>query len=227
MSDLKRILTLECLSNKDEDEDKNWLIFPITPFPKFTESVSYDTVNIYGNGEMVTGHNLQLTRCSIDGIFPGYYARESNANKLKLLPDKDGIVHGAKHYSKKLSKWLRKQNNLHLTYGTATETINSLRCRIESFEYGEEDGSMSGHFNLNLIQYRNNEIEDNSIAVNIDKVVKEYGSSVYYTEEGDTLITIAGKILNDSSQWYYLQNINNLENPLKVFSSGERIILKR
>ena len=227
MSDLKRILTLECLSNKDEDEDKNVLIFPITPFPKFTESVSYDTVNIYGNGEMVTGHNLQLTRCSIDGIFPGYYARESEANKLKLLPDKDGIVHGAKHYCKKLSKWLKKQNNLYLTYGTATETINSLHCRIESFEYGEEDGSMSGHFNLNLIQYRNNEIEDNSIAVNMDKIIKEYGSSVYYTEEGDTLITIAGKIFNDSSQWYYLQNINNLENPLKVFSGGERIILKR
>ena len=227
MSDLKRILTIECISNKDEDEDKNVLIFPITPFPKFTESVNYDTVNIYGNGEMVTGHNLQLTRCSIDGIFPGYYARESEANKLKLLPDKDGIVHGAKHYCKKLSKWLKKQNNLYLTYGTATETINSLHCRIESFEYGEEDGSMSGHFNLNLIQYRNNEIEDNSIAVNMDKIIKEYGSSVYYTEDGDTLITIAGKILNDSSQWYYLQNINNLENPLKVFSNGERIILKR
>ena len=227
MSDLKRILTIECISNKDEDEDKNVLIFPITPFPKFTESVNYDTVNIYGNGEMVTGHNLQLTRCSIDGIFPGYYARESEANKLKLLPDKDGIVHGAKHYCKKLSKWLKKQNNLYLTYKTATETINSLHCRIESFEYGEEDGSMSGHFNLNLIQYRNNEIEDNSIAVNMDKIIKEYGSSVYYTEDGDTLITIAGKILNDSSQWYYLQNINNLENPLKVFSGGERIILKR
>ena len=72
MSDLKRILTIECTSNKDEDEDENVLIFPITPFPKFTESVNYDTVNIYGNGEMVTGHNLQLTRCSIDGIFPGY-----------------------------------------------------------------------------------------------------------------------------------------------------------
>ena len=121
----------------------------------------------------------------------------------------------------------KKQNNLYLTYKTATETINHLRCRIESFEYGEEDGSMSGHFNLNLIQYRNNEIEDNSIAVNIDKITKEYGSSVYYTEEGDTLITIAGKILNDSSQWYYLQNINYFENPLKVFSGGEKIILKR
>ena len=227
MSDLKRILTIECISNKDEDEDENVLIFPITPFPKFTESVNYDTVNIYGNGEMVTGHNLQLTRCSIDGIFPGYYARESESNKLKLLPDKDGIIHGAKHYCKKLGKWLRKQNNLYLTYGTATETINSLHCRIESFEYGEEDGSMSGHFNLNLIQYRNNEIEDNSIAVNMDKIIKEYGSSVYYTEEGDTLITIAGKIFSDSSQWYYLQNINNLENPLKVFSNGEKIILKR
>lgn len=222
MSNLKRILTLERLSDNDV------LTFPITPFPKFTESVSYESVNIYGNGEMVTGHNVQLTRCSIDGIFPGYYARESEANKLKLLPCEDGIVHGAKYYCKKLSKWLHKQNNLKLIYRTEDgETINKLYCRIESFEHGEEDGSMSRHFNLNLIQYRDNEIEDNSIAVNIDKIIKEYGSSVYYTEEGDTLITIAGKILNDSSQWYYLQNINNLENPLKVFSGGERIILKR
>ena len=227
MSDLKRVLTLKCLSKIDDDDDDE-VTFPITPFPKFTESVSYDTVNIYGNGEMVTGHNVQLTRCSIDGIFPGYYARESEANKLKLLAGEDGKVHGAKHYCKLLSKWLRKQYNLYLTYKTVGgETINTLHCRIESFEYGEEDGSMSGHFNLNLIEYRNNEIEDNSIAVNIDKITKEYGSSVYYTEEGDTLITIAGKILNDSSQWYYLQNINNLENPLKVFSGGERIILKR
>ena len=99
MSDLKRVLTLKCLSKIDDDDDDE-LTFPITPFPKFTESVSYDTVNIYGNGEMVTGHNVQLTRCSIDGIFPGYYARESNANKMKLLAGEDGKVHGAKHYCK-------------------------------------------------------------------------------------------------------------------------------
>ena len=56
MADYRRILTIECLATKEV------LTFPITPFPKFTESVSHDTVNIYGNGEMVTGHNRQLTR---------------------------------------------------------------------------------------------------------------------------------------------------------------------
>ena len=86
---------------------------------------------------------------------------------------------------------------------------------------------MSVNFSLNLIQYRDNKIKDNSIAKKIDNIVEQYGSSVYYTQEGDTLITIAGKIFNDSSQWYYLKNINNLENPLKVFSNGEKIILKR
>ena len=76
MADYRRILTIERLSTKEV------LTFPITPFPKFTESVSHDTVNIYGNGEMVTGHNRQLTRCSINGIFPGNYARETNKQKL-------------------------------------------------------------------------------------------------------------------------------------------------
>ena len=214
MADYRRILTIECLATKEV------LTFPITPFPKFTESVSHDTVNIYGNGEMVTGHNRQLTRCSINGIFPGNYTRETN--KQKLLDD-----HSTGYYCKKLYGWLNAQNNLKLTYRMKSAILNVLYCRIESFEYGEEDGSMNVNFNLNLIQYRDNKIKDNSIAKKIDNVIEQYGSSVYYTEEGDTLITIAGKIFSDSSQWYYLQNINNLDNPLKVFKNGEKIILKR
>ena len=77
------------------------------------------------------------------------------------------------------------------------------------------------------IRITDNKIKDNSIAKKIDNIIEQYGSSVYYTAEGDTLITIAGKIFGDSSQWYYLQNINGLDNPLKVFSNGEKIILKR
>ena len=222
MADYRRILTIECLATKEV------LTFPITPFPKFTESVSYDTVNIYGNGEMVTGHNRQLTRCSIDGIFPGKHAIDTNEQKiLETLGDEDATIYGTTYYCKKLSKWLNNQNNLKLTYRTKNYTLNTLYCRIESFESGEEDGSMCVHFNLNLIEYRDNKIKDNSIAKKIDDIIEQYGSSVYYTEEGDTLITIAGKIFSDSSQWYYLQNINNLDNPLKVFSNGEKIILKR
>ena len=222
MADYRRILTIECLATKEV------LTFPITPFPKFTESVSYDTVNIYGNGEMVTGHNKQLTRCSIDGIFPGKPAIDANEQKiLETLGDEDATIYGTTYYCKLLSKWLNNQNNLKLTYRTKNYTLNTLYCRIESFESGEEDGSMNMHFNLNLIEYRDNTIKDNSVAKKIDNIIEEYGSSVYYTEEGDTLITIAGKIFSDSSQWYYLQNINNLENPLKVFSNGEKIILKR
>ena len=86
---------------------------------------------------------------------------------------------------------------------------------------------MCVNFSLNLIQYRDNKNKDNSIEKKIDNIIEQCGSSVYNTKEGDTLITISGKIFSDSSQWYYLQNINNLENPLKVFSNGEKIILKR
>ena len=222
MRDLRRTLTLKCKSTGD------MFTFPITPFPKFTESVSYDTVNIYGNGEMVTGHNRQLTRCSIDGIFPGKPTIDANEQKiLETLGDEDATIEGTTYYCKLLSKWLNNQNNLELSYRTKKYPVQTLDCRIESFECGEEDGSMNMHFNLNLIEYRVNTIKDNSIAKKIDNIIEQYGSSVYYTEEGDTLITIAGKIFSDSSQWYYLQNINNLENPLKVFSNGEKIILKR
>ena len=222
MRDLRRTLTLKCKSTGD------MFTFPITPFPKFTESVSYDTVNIYGNGEMVTGHNRQLTRCSIDGIFPGKPTIDANEQKiLETLGDEDATIEGTTYYCKLLSKWLNNQNNLELSYRTKEYPVHTLDCRIESFECGEEDGSMNMHFNLNLIEYRVNTIKDNSIAKKIDNIIEQYGSSVYYTEEGDTLITIAGKIFSDSSQWYYLQNINNLENPLKVFSNGEKIILKR
>ena len=47
-------------------------------------------------------------------------------------------------------------------------------------------------------------------------VAKSYGSSSYFVGEGDTLISIATKLFGDSSKWSYLQNINNLSNPLSL-----------
>lgn len=192
--------------------DNYQLVFPITPFPKFSASIDTITEKVYGIGEVDLGHNKNLIKCSCNGIFP-----DPN-NEYTFTLDNS---HPPNFYIKQLQKWMDNQNDLMIEYYTLSERINALNCRIQNFECGEEDGTKNVQYSITFKEYKKIIINTSSTNKNWSKIAEDYGSKSYYVAEGDTLITIAMKLANDSSEWSYLQNINNLANPLNLIVGQE------
>lgn len=195
--------------------DNYQLVFPITPFPKFSASVDTITEKVYGIGEVDLGHNKNLIKCTCSGIFP-----DPNNGYTFILDD----PHPPNFYIKQFQKWMDNQNDLMIEYYTLSERINALNCRIQSFECGEEDGTKNVQYSIIFKEYKKITINSSNVNVDGKSVAKSYGSSSYYVDEGDTLISIATKLFNDSSKWSYLQNVNNLANPLNL-TVGQEIKL--
>lgn len=190
------------------------LLFPITPFPKFSASVETKSEKLFGVGEVDLGHHKNLMRCVCDGIFP----HPNNTYLWKFCPPRS-----TSFYINQLLIWMNNQNDLLLEYYTKEQRVAHLDCRIQEFNWGEEDGSRNIHYSITFKEYRNITI-NNSNNADGKKVAESYGASVYYVAEGDTLISIAAKLFGDSSKWSYLMNVNNLQNPLNL-TPGQAIYL--
>ena len=48
------------------------LVFPITPFPRFSASVEPITQKIFGIGEIDVGFTRNLIKCTCEGILPSH-----------------------------------------------------------------------------------------------------------------------------------------------------------
>lgn len=193
--------------------DNYSLIFPITPFPKFSASVDTKTERLIGVGEVDLGHTKNLMKCTISGIIPN----PENDYLFLLVPPKSTST-----YINWFCKWMNDQNDLLIEYYTKDKRIAHLDCRIQEFEWGEEDGTKNINYSMTFKEYRN--ITINNGETDGKKVAESYGSSVYYADDGDTLISIATKLFGDSSKWSYLQKINGFSNPLFIYK-GQAIKL--
>ena len=187
------------------------ILFPLTPFPKFSASMDKSTEKLYGHGEMDTGATRNLTKVTMSGTFPHPKNNYSFVFNNDYMPG---------YYVNYLYQWMENQNDLLLQYRTDEQKITHLYCRIDKFDYAEEDGSKNVKFNLTLTEYRKDErnvSDDESMS---ERTRKTYGANTYYVAEGDTLQSIAAKLYGDSSKWYYLMNKNDLKNPL-VLTVGQ------
>ena len=181
------------------------LLFPITPFPKFKSSMDITTEKSFGHGEVDLGATRNLDIMTVSGTFP------HPDNDYKFIFRK-GYSPG--YFINYLDQWMENQNDLLVQYRTDTKKIFHMNCRIQDFDYGEEDGTKNVRYNITFRRYRENKLnvaDDEAISA---RAKETYGSDFYYVDEGDTLISIAKKIYGDSSMWKYLQNKNDLKNPL-------------
>lgn len=182
------------------------LLFPITPFPKFSSEMEIQTIDLFGHGEKDVGATPKLTRVSMTGIFPHPDNHYDFALDYKM----------PKYYINWLYYWMNNQSNLKMRYCTDSQNVSSLNCRVTKFDFAEEDGTRNVKFNLSLKEYKENKLTQSSMEVESEKVRESYGADTYYVGEGDTLISIAAKLYGDSSKWDYLMNKNDLKNPLDL-----------
>ena len=189
------------------------LLFPITPFPKFKSSMDITTEKSFGHGEVDLGATRNLDIMTVSGIFPH---PDNNYNFIfsKGIPPM--------YFINYLYQWMENQNDLLVQYRTDTQKICHMYCRVHDFDYAEEDGTKNVRYNITFREYRKNNLtlaDDESISA---RARETYGQEFYYVGEGDTLINIAAKLYGDSSMWKYLQNKNDLKNPL-VLDIGQQL----
>ena len=86
------------------------------------------------------------------------------------------------------------QNN-DIGHVTITGTDINLKCTIQSFEYGEEDGSGDVYYSISFKEYRK---------ISASRVSKKTKKTTYKTQKGDTFYSISRKFYGNSA---YAKNI--------------------
>ncbi len=99
-----------------------------------------------------------------------------------------------------------------------TDTSINMLCGIETFNYGENDGTGDIYFTLELKEYRNitvKETTSNSTNKNTDLKTRDSKStpSTYKVVKGDSLYLISKKVYGTGNKSKELQTKNGIKNP--------------
>ena len=110
-------------------------------------------------------------------------------------------------------------------------------CTIESFVWGENDGTKDINFTLELKEYRKIKIKTTGkletvtkriMLVETQRTTKEVKSTTYTVIKGDNLCKIAKKLTGSSANWMaiYNQNKNVIGNNPNRLYPGQRLVIR-
>lgn len=134
-------------------------------------------------------------------------------------------------------KLVEKMKNKGVLRLTMTGTPVNMDCTIESFTWGENDGSKDVNFTISFKEYRKPEIKNENKKEKVSKKVKpaatkrpskEVKSKIYVVKKNDTLCKIAKKETGSTANWkaIYEQNKKVIGgNPNKIYV-GQKLVIK-
>lgn len=209
-----------------------WLKQGKTKFRLAVVPPEYELASESGNTQVVI-HSLgeinllgkrKLKTVSFSSFFPKEY-NSSYCSYKKFPTPKESV--------KKIEK-MKNKGILHLTM---TNTPVNMDCTIESFTWGENDGSKDINFTLEFKEYRkpvikgrkNKEKVTKKIALPItQRPVKEIEDAIYTVKKGDDLCKIAKVVTGSSANWraVYLQNKELIGDNPEVLFPGQRLVVK-
>lgn len=120
---------------------------------------------------------------------------------------------------------------------TMTGTPINMECTIESFTWGENDGTKDINFTLQLKEYRKVAVKAKKKKEKATKKVqlshfrrasKMMDSAAYRVVKGDSLCKIAKKLTGSSANWYaiYSQNKGVIgDDPNRIYP-GQRLVVR-
>lgn len=175
---------------KHSDSDKFKL--PVTP-ESFEVAVNHvnTVVNVISVGEINLLGKTGLKSVSLSSFFP---AQDYNFSKA----DRDK----PKSYVNKLEKW-RKNNTL---IRFIISGVINMQCSIESFKWGEKDGTGDIYYTVTLKEYRKVSVKK--------RTTKKIKATTHKIKKGETLAKIAKKYYGKSSASY--RN--------KIYNANKKII---
>lgn len=204
-------------------QDDLELQFPVNP-PEYelVSAISNTTVNINSIGEVNLLGKRNLKTISLASFFPN---QNYDFCQYSDFPKPSECV--------KIIEEMKNNGVLRLIM---TGTPVKMDCTIESFSWGENDGTKDIYFTIELKEYRNinfNSNQSNSANKNSSKIpvlstkrtTKAVKSTTYTVKNNDTLCTIAKKLTGSSSNYIAIANQNNITNPNKIYV-GQKLVIK-
>jgi nucleoid-associated protein YgaU len=193
-------------------QDNLEILFPVTPFITWKSGMNKTSQDLYGFGEIGTGATPKLTTWVAESFFP------HPDNEYDFLA---GTNYGTTYYINWLDKWKREQHVLVFKYAADNgRSISTWYCKIDTFEFGEKDGSMDVFYTLEFTEYK--ELKLDGAYINRNNEIKLNYGSTYTVKDEDTILTIAAKVYGDSSKYKDIMFNNQITNPLDI-KLGQRL----
>ncbi|MBE6071037.1 MAG: LysM peptidoglycan-binding domain-containing protein [Clostridium butyricum] len=187
-------------------QDNVEILFPVTPFITWKTGLNKTSVDLYGFGEIGTGATAKLATWTIEGFFP----HPNNEYDFLASDNK-----GTNYYINYIYKWQKGQHILQFKYTDDNGIgISTWTCKIDTFEFGERDGSMDIFYTLGFTEYR--ELKLDGLYINRAKEIAVNKGTTYMVKNGDNLLIIASKVYGDSSKYKQIMNNNSIVNPLDI-----------
>ena len=199
---------------------------PVLPPSYEVETASLNTiVNINELGNILLLGNRDLKKISIESFFPNQdYPFVTTQQR-----------HDPYTYVESIERWRDSKKPIRLII---TDTPINLALGIESFTYGERDGSGDVYYSLEMSEYRFTNVKEQSkkeysppsktgLTEEDLRVSKEVIDSLtrgdtrdvpnsYTVKPGDTLTTIAKMKTGNSSNYKVIAEKNNIKDPNKI-----------
>ena len=198
--------------------------FAVLPQEYEITSESNNTqVNINGCGEINLLGKRKLKTVSFSSFFP---KREESYCEYASFPSPKASV-------KKIEK-MKKKGVMRLTM---TGTPVNMDCTIESFVWGENDGSKDINFTLEFREYRKikakKKKKKEKLTAKVEpadgcRLCREVENGAYFVRQGDDIQGIAKKLTGRSANWkaIYLMNREVIGvNPASLIP-GQRLVVK-
>lgn len=133
-------------------------------------------------------------------------------------------------------KIIEKMKNKGVLRLTMTGTPINMECTIESFTWGENDGTKDINFTIDFKEYRKIKVKTTKKKEVVPKKVtpaatsrsaKAVESTIYTVVSGDNLNKIAKNLTGNSANWQAIYNQNKGvigENPSLIYS-GQKLVI--
>lgn len=198
-------------------EEKLQLPVPPSSFEMST-GLKNTTVNVIDFGEVnIIGKRI-LKTISISTFFPN---QQYSFCQYSGFPAPYDCVN-------QIEKWQETGKPIRLLI---TETDINHAMAIESFVYGERDGSRDVYFTLSLKEYRFLKVK--SVGISLlkpssaipsleERPVSKDIASEYIVRPGDTLWLIAKRTVGDGGKWKDIASKNSIDDPKRIYV-GQRL----
>lgn len=194
------------------NNNKERLRLPINPFYTIEVANLNEVVNINELGNINLIGRSDVRKVSLESFFPS--KDYSFSGYQDILEPSECI--------KLIESWRKSTKPIRLII---TGTLVNIAMAIDSFKWGENDGTGDINFTLELSEYVFTELKkaDGTGADTKRPILKEKAEK-YVVKEGDTLLAIAKKTTGDSANWEVIRDRNTHIDPKKL-KVGEEIMI--
>ncbi len=197
--------------------------FAVLPREYELTSESNNTqVVIHSLGEINLLGKRKLKNISFSSFFPGQ--KYSFCEYTTFPAPKESV---------KLIEEMKNKGVLHLVM---TGTPVNMDCTVESFVWGENDGTKDINFTLGFKEYRKVNIKTdgkkekatkNVVPAETQRAAKEVKSTIYTVVKGDSLCRIAKNLTGSSANWKAIYNQNKGvigDNPGLIYPGQQLVV---